>query len=329
MPRTAARGLFFCLPPARGSLLVFYHAFCYHDFIMGEFDLSAYLGDKKVAIDRALDGLVPPRDGHASVLHEAMRYSLFAGGKRLRPVLTLAAVEALGGDTALAMNTACALECIHTYSLIHDDLPALDNDDIRRGRPTCHRQYGEAMAILAGDGLLTLAFHIIVATTGARPEAIVRVVAEVAHGAGAEGMIGGQVVDIESEGKEISFPELEYIHTHKTGRLIRAAIRSGAILGDATPDELASLTEYAEAVGLAFQILDDILDVEGSSETMGKPVGGDAKKGKATYPALIGLEESREMGTELIETAIRALKKFDEKAEPLRAIAGYIISRKN
>ncbi len=296
---------------------------------MGEFDLSAYLRDKKAAIDRALDGLVPPEGGHAAMLHEAMRYSLFAGGKRLRPVLTLAAVEAVGGETSVAMNTACAMECIHTYSLIHDDLPALDNDDLRRGRPTCHRQYGEAMAILAGDALLTLAFDIIARTEGASPEAMVRVVAEVARGAGADGMIGGQVVDIESEGKEISFPELEYIHTHKTGRLIRAALRSGAILGGAADDELEAISEYAGAVGLAFQILDDILDVEGSSETMGKPVGGDAKKGKATYPSLIGLSESKEMAAELIKTATAALKGFDEKAEPLRAIAEYIIARNN
>jgi geranylgeranyl diphosphate synthase type II len=296
---------------------------------MGEFDLSAYLRDKKASIDRALDGLVPPEGGHAAILHEAMRYSLFAGGKRLRPVLTLAAVEAVGGETDVAMNTACAMECIHTYSLIHDDLPALDNDDLRRGRPTCHREYGEAMAILAGDALLTLAFDIIARTNGASPEAMVRVVAEVARGAGADGMIGGQVVDIESEGKEISFPELEYIHTHKTGRLIRAALRSGAILGGATEGELEAISEYAGAVGLAFQILDDILDVEGSSETMGKPVGGDAKKGKATYPSLIGLSESKEMAAELIKTATTAIKGFDEKAEPLRAIAEYIIARNN
>ncbi len=296
---------------------------------MGGFNLSAYLKEKKALVDSAMESLVPGDRGLASGLYEAMRYSLFAGGKRLRPILALSAVEAVGGDTSTAMKTACALECIHTYSLIHDDLPALDNDDLRRGRPTCHRQYGEAMAILAGDALLTLAFELIAATSGAEPEALMRVVSEAARGAGATGMIGGQVVDIESEGKEITYPVLEYIHTHKTGRLIGASIRSGAILGGASEDELSALTVYAEDVGLAFQILDDILDVEGSSDEMGKPVGGDAEKGKATYPAVIGLAESKGRAAELIDRAIKALERFDERAEPLRAIARYIISRNN
>ncbi len=234
--------------------------------IMDDFDLRGYLAEKKALIEGALEALVPSESGQARVLHEAMRYSLFAGGKRLRPILALASAEAVGGEASTTLNTACALECIHTYSLIHDDLPALDNDDLRRGRATCHREYGEAMAILAGDALLTTAFEMIARTAGAGPGALLRVVCEVACGAGADGMIGGQVVDIESEGKAISFPELEYIHTHKTGRLIRASVRSGAILGRATEHGLVALTEYPCRGGPAFQTLDEILDGEGSSE---------------------------------------------------------------
>ncbi len=298
-------------------------------FIMDRFDLSKYLEDKKALIEGALETHVPSDTGHAGLLHEAMRYSLFAGGKRLRPILTLASAEAVGGDISSALNTACAIECIHTYSLIHDDLPALDNDDLRRGRATCHRVYGEAMAILAGDALLTSAFEIISRPPAQDAEAVMKVIKEVACGSGAAGMIGGQVVDIESEGKEISYPELEYIHTHKTGRLILASVRCGAILGKATEGELKALTDYAEASGLAFQILDDILDVEGSPQEMGKPVGGDAEKGKATYPSVIGLTESKARADELMDSALKALEGFDGKAEPLRQIARYIISRKS
>ncbi len=296
---------------------------------MNTFDLQKYLEAKKVFIEKALDTLIPPLTGHTRVLNEAMRYSLFAGGKRLRPVLTLASAEAVGGDAGAALNTACAIECIHTYSLIHDDLPALDNDDLRRGRATCHREYGEAMAILAGDALLTSAFEIIAESPVADSGALVKVVGEVAAGAGHGGMIGGQVLDIESEGVDITLPELEYIHTHKTGRLILASVRCGAILGGASEAELASLTEYGEASGLAFQILDDILDVEGSPEEMGKAVGGDAEKGKATYPSLLGLAESRARAEELVASAIKALESFTERADPLRQIASYIISRRS
>ncbi|MFQ5428164.1 MAG: polyprenyl synthetase family protein [Thermodesulfobacteriota bacterium] len=296
---------------------------------MEPFDLKEYLEIKKAFIEGVLERLIPHKTGHTRVLNEAMRYSLFAGGKRLRPVLTLASAEAVGGDIDAAVNTACAIECIHTYSLIHDDLPALDNDDLRRGRPTCHREYGEAMAILAGDALLTLAFELIAESPVSHASALIRVIGEVAAGAGHAGMIGGQVVDIESEGKDISFPELEYIHTHKTGRLILASVRSGAILGGATDAELEALTAYAEASGLAFQIHDDILDVEGSPDEMGKPVGGDAEKGKATYPSLLGLVESKARGDELVESAIKALEGFGDKAEPLRQISSYILSRRN
>ncbi|MFQ5480169.1 MAG: polyprenyl synthetase family protein [Thermodesulfobacteriota bacterium] len=296
---------------------------------MDTFNLQKYLEAKKAFIDKALGALIPPAAGHASVLNEAMRYSLFAGGKRLRPVLTLASAEAVGGDIGAALNTACAIECIHTYSLIHDDLPALDDDDLRRGRATCHKEYGEAMAILAGDALLTSAFEMIAGSPLSDAGALVKVIGELAAGAGHGGMIGGQVVDLESEGLEISLPELEYIHTHKTGRLILASVRCGAILGGASAGELAALTEYAEASGLAFQILDDILDVEGSPEELGKAVGGDADKGKATYPSLLGLVESKALGKELVDSAIKAIEGFGESAEPLRQIAFYIISRRS
>jgi len=296
---------------------------------MDRFDLTQYLDDRKALVESALDAHVPSDTGHAGILHEAMRYSLFAGGKRLRPILTLASAEAVGGDVSLALNTACALECIHTYSLIHDDLPALDNDDLRRGMATSHVKFGEAMAILAGDALLTSAFEIILRPPCSDAGALAGVIKEVACGAGAGGMIGGQVVDIISEGKEISFPELEYIHTHKTGRLILASVRCGAILGGASEAELGALTEYAEAVGLAFQIHDDILDVEGSPKEMGKAVGGDAERGKATYPSLIGLAESRSRADDLMDSALKALDGFDDKAEPLRRIARYITSRKS
>jgi len=296
---------------------------------METFDLKKYLEEKKALIEGALERYVPSHSGHASLLHEAMRYSLFAGGKRLRPILTIAAAEAVGGDISSVMKTACAIECIHTYSLIHDDLPALDNDDLRRGRATCHRVYGEAMAILAGDALLTSAFEIISMPPTGDAESVMKVIRELSCGSGAAGMIGGQVVDIESEGKEISYPELEYIHTHKTGRLILASVRCGALLGGATEEELRDLTVYAESSGLAFQILDDILDVEGSPQDMGKSIGGDAEKGKATYPSLIGMVESKTRADELMDTALKSISGFDDKAGPLRGIASYIISRKS
>lgn len=291
-------------------------------------DLQVYLAEKTEIVNKRLLRLLPAVGDYPQSLHKAMHYSLFAGGKRLRPVLVLAAAEAVGGDAEAAINTACAFECIHTYSLIHDDLPAIDNDDLRRGRPTCHKEFGEATAILAGDALLTVAFGLIASTKGAAPSAVLGAVGELAKAAGSTGMIGGQMIDIESEGQEVSFPVLEYIHIHKTGELIRASVRCGALLGGASETELGPLTRYSEAIGLAFQIADDILDVEGSSEEMGKPTGGDQKKGKATYPAIIGLDASRQRAAELVSMAIEALSAFDAKAEPLREIARYITARK-
>ena len=221
-----------------------------------------------------------------------MHYSLFAGGKRIRPVLVLAASEAVGGDPSTALAVACAFECVHTYSLIHDDLPAIDNDDLRRGRPTCHKAFGEAVAILAGDALLTVAFDLAARTQSKDASVTGKVIRELARAAGSTGMIGGQMVDIESEGREISFPVLEYIHIHKTGELILAALRSGAILGGAPALALQQITRYGKSVGLAFQIADDILDVEGASEVTGKPVGGDEKKARPIPgPLGAGIEE--------------------------------------
>jgi len=291
-------------------------------------DLKKYIAEKAEFVNRGLEKLLSKEDEYPQTLHRAMRYSLFAGGKRLRPVLVLAAAEAVGGKVDDALNTACAFECIHTYSLIHDDLPAIDNDDLRRGRPTCHKVFGEATAILAGDALLTAAFGMIGESRVQDKGLVLKALLEVSRAAGSTGMIGGQVIDIESEGKDIPFPVLEYIHIHKTGELILAAIRCGAILGGAGEKALKSLTRYGEAVGLAFQIADDILDVEGTAEELGKTPGVDEKKGKATYPALIGIVESKKRAEELSDIAIQALEDFDKKADPLRSIAKYIVARK-
>lgn len=289
--------------------------------------LAQYLAEKAELINNALRERLPQEEDFPESLHKAMRYSLFAGGKRLRPVLALAACEAVGGSFEAALDAACALECIHTYSLIHDDLPALDNDALRRGRPTCHIVFGEAVAIMAGDALLTVAFGIMSRAAKKDAARALMAIAEVAAAAGSTGMIGGQVVDIESEGKDVDFPVLEYIHIHKTGKLILASVRSGAIMAGADEAQLAGLTRYGEAVGLAFQIADDILDVEGSSKDLGKATGGDAAKGKVTYPAVIGVDESRKRAAELVERAVKSLDAFDAKAEPLRAIARYIVAR--
>ena len=281
-------------------------------------------------VDEALERYLPPAHEHPAVIHEAMRYSVFAGGKRLRPILVLAAAEAVGDEAGAvaAMPVACSLELIHTYSLVHDDLPAMDNDDFRRGRPTNHKVYGEAMAILAGDALLTAAFELMGQSTGKfSPEAVNRVVVEIARAAGSQGLIGGQVVDTLSENKQVEAAVLEYIHRHKTGALFRAAIRSGAILNGASEEQLQALTVYAEQMGLAFQIKDDLLDIEGEQEKIGKPVGSDVKNQKATYPALYGMEKAREMAGLAAEEAVAALKIFGPKGEFLRSIMHFIINR--
>jgi geranylgeranyl diphosphate synthase, type II len=293
-------------------------------------DLNTYLKEKVALVDAALDRYLPGADTLPEKLHQAMRYSVMAGGKRVRPVLTLASCTAAGGREELALPAACALEMIHTYSLIHDDLPAMDDDDFRRGRPTNHKVYGEATAILAGDALLTEAFELLSDSqinAEVPASALLRVIHIIARCAGSTGMVGGQVVDMESEGKEIDFPTLEYIHTRKTGALLLASVQSGALLGGADDRTFNALTRYGSAAGLAFQIADDILNVVGDSATLGKTTGSDAERGKATYPALIGLEASRQRAQELKEMALTALEPLSEKAEPLRAIARYIVER--
>lgn len=293
-------------------------------------DIKVYLDTRRQWVDDALDRYLPSEDTLPASLHKAMRYSVFAGGKRIRPVLMLAACEAVGGNPEQVLPTACAIEMVHTYSLIHDDLPAMDDDDFRRGRPTSHKVFGEAAAILAGDALLTEAFILL-----SNPEAqhalpcevVGRVTHTLARCAGSLGMVGGQVVDMESEGREIDLPTLEYIHTHKTGALILAALQCGALIGGAGPEAFQALTRYGEAAGLAFQVADDILDVVGDQATLGKDVGSDQARGKATYVALLGLASARQRARELKDLAISALEPLGTRAEPLRRIADYIVDR--
>jgi geranylgeranyl diphosphate synthase type II len=296
-------------------------------------DLKHYLKERCKLVDNALEKLLPGEDDLPVSLHASMRYSVFAGGKRIRPILMLAACDAVGGDIDLAMPAACAMEMIHTYSLIHDDLPAMDDDDFRRGNPTNHKVFGEAVAILAGDALLTQAFIAMsnpVYAANVPPATLLAVVSEIGHCAGSYGMVGGQVVDMESEGKlDIDLPTVQYIHTHKTGALIKASVKAGALLGAADEKALAALTRYGEVVGLAFQIADDILDIEGTTEQIGKDAGSDEARGKATYPAVVGLPESKKRATELVEMALESLHGFDDRAEPLREIARYIVARKS
>ena len=295
-------------------------------------DIKAYLQKKKVVVDRSLEKLVPPAKTFPPIVHEAMRYSLFAGGKRVRPLLAIASAEALGAPIAGLLPIAGSLELIHTYSLIHDDLPAMDDDDLRRGRPTCHKVYGEAIAILAGDGLLNMAFEVLSdprrlkTVPAGRVLAIIR---ELSTASGVFGMVGGQVVDIQSEGKEVDFPTLEYIHTHKTGALIRSSVRIGALYARAGKRQFTALSHYGELVGLAFQIADDILDLTGTQEELGKDVGSDLKKDKKTFPSFYGLEESRRRAVEVADKAVYLLKDFDRKADPLRELAKYIVQRVN
>ncbi|MHC1698151.1 MAG: polyprenyl synthetase family protein [Geobacteraceae bacterium] len=296
-------------------------------------DLKSYLKKMQKLVDESLENYLPQKDELPSSIHTAMRYSMFAGGKRVRPILLLAACEAVGGEMKKAMAAACAMEMIHTYSLIHDDLPAMDDDDFRRGNPTNHKVFGEATAILAGDALLTEAFILLshpCCSADLDPAVQRQVIHEMAVCAGSRGMIGGQVVDMESEGKaEIDLATVLYIHTHKTGALIKAAVRGGALIGGAEGQKLDAITRYAEAIGLAFQIADDILDIEGTTEQIGKDAGSDQARGKATYPAVLGLAESKRRAEELVDAAIEALSIFDEKAEPLREIAKYIVKRKS
>jgi geranylgeranyl diphosphate synthase type II len=285
--------------------------------------VRTFLEEKAARTEAALRGYFAAWSGMPETLREAMHYSLFAGGKRLRPALALGAAAIVSGDDAAAMPAACAIEMIHTYSLIHDDLPAMDDDDLRRGKPTSHKVYGEAVAILAGDALLTMAFD--VAAQSGSP----RIVSEIARAAGAEGMVGGQVIDLMSEDKHLTLDELRHLHACKTGALIRASVRCGAILGGADDAQLDALTRYGEHIGLAFQIADDILDVVGTTEALGKQVGSDEANLKSTYPALLGLDRARQLADEAVADALAALEPFGPEADTFRALAQYIVDREN
>ncbi len=293
-------------------------------------DLSHYLAERTALVDAALDRYLPQEQMLPARLHQSMRYSVFAGGKRIRPVLMLAACEAVGGEVARAIPAACAMEMIHTYSLINDDLPAMDDDDFRRGRLTNHKVYGEATAILAGDALLTQAFGLLAGSEALKdvPAHVrLQIIGNIATAAGSLGMVGGQVVDMESEGHDFDLPTLEYIHTHKTGALILASITSGALIGGADQEASRALERYGAAIGLAFQIADDILDIVGNLEAIGKDVGSDEARGKATFPALLGLGASRDRARELRDTALSALAPLGDKGERLRQIAHFVIDR--
>ena len=299
------------------------------DSQLTEFDLSAYLAEHRQRVEAALDAAVPMQ--YPETLYESMRYSLLAGGKRLRPILCLAACELVGGDREVAIPTACALEMIHTMSLIHDDLPSMDNDDYRRGRLTNHKVYGEDVAILAGDALLTYAFeYVATATQGAAPERVLQVIAGLGKAVGGEGLVGGQIVDLASEGNpDTTLETLNYIHNHKTAALLEISVTSGAILAGASAEQVQCLRDYAQRIGLAFQIVDDILDITSTAETLGKSIGKDVAAQKATYPSLWGLEESRRQADHLIESAKDALAGFGPANQPLLAIADYIVARTN
>jgi len=293
--------------------------------------IEAYLNRRAVAVNHALEALVPSEMTPPQNLHRAMRYSLMGGGKRLRPVLVLMAGEALGAETDDLMPAACAMEMIHTYSLIHDDLPAMDNDDLRRGRPTCHKAFGEAVAILAGDALLTRAFEVLALHAPAgNIDRQIRVIKEVAAAAGTvNALIGGQMADIESEGRQVSDSTLEYIHRSKTGAMIRASVTIGGIIAGADPEQIETLRSYGEKIGLAFQVADDILDVTSTSEQLGKTPGKDMAAQKATYPALHGLAQSEDHARQLVDDAVTIISALGPAAHKLQEMARFIIARRS
>ncbi len=291
--------------------------------------LESYLAGKREAVERALDRFLPPAGTPPGTLHEAMRYSVFSGGKRLRPILAIAAFEIAGGEGEAVMAPACATEIVHTYSLIHDDLPAMDDDDLRRGRPTCHKVYGEATAILAGDGLLTLAFDVVAREETLPPERRVAIARELARANGPSGMVGGQVADMEGECAEPTLEGVSFIHRRKTALPIEAAVAIGALAAGAGDETLAALRAYGGAVGLSFQIADDLLDERGTAEEMGKAVGKDRGKGKLTYPGVVGIDAAEARARDLVDEAIAALAPFGDEAWPLREIARFIVDRRN
>ncbi len=291
-------------------------------------DINAYLSESKKLVDECLEKLLPAESTEPSTIHKAMRYSVFAGGKRVRPILVLASGESVSGKRDILLHLGAGIEMMHTYSLIHDDLPALDNDDLRRGLPTCHKVFGDAMAILAGDALMTRCYQILVDLPGISDSTRVKIIREISRATGTiDGMVGGQVVDLESEGKPISARVLEYIHDSKTGALLRACVRCGALAAGAGNNELEALTEFGSKIGLVFQIVDDILDVTSSSEALGKTAGKDEKVKKATYPAFYGIEASRQKASELVASALEDIRDFGENAKYLRSLAQFVLSR--
>ncbi len=295
-------------------------------------DIHHYLDQQRQRVDRFLEQSLPGTLSDPEKLYESMRYSLLAGGKRIRPILTIAAAQALGYDKDAMLPFATSLEFVHTYSLIHDDLPAMDDDDYRRGRLTNHKVFGDGMAILAGDALLTMAFELCSQDDKANSLTAshrLNIIRELAFGSGHQGMVGGQVMDIQAETQEVELAHLQKIHSHKTGQLIRAAVRIGGIIGGASSAQLASLTGYAEDIGLAFQIADDVLNMVGTREELGKEPGTDEKRGKKTYPSFFGIDGARQLGEECVERAVKRLEFFDRQADPLRHIATYIIERRN
>ena len=289
--------------------------------------LEGYLAARTAGVNQALDRFMPPATAKPATIHRAMRYSLFAGGKRIRPALCLAAAAACGGDEPDALPLACAVECIHTYSLIHDDLPAMDDDDYRRGKLTNHKVFGEGIAVLAGDALLTQAFEVAAKCKGWPRYPHQTIILELARAAGSLQLIAGQVADLEGEGNKISAPQLRYIHERKTSALLCCSVRLGGMSANCTPAQLAALTDFGYHVGLAFQVIDDILDVTQTSEQLGKTAGKDVAVQKATYPAIVGLEISRKIAGQLTARAFAALKRFKGKAAALEALAGYLLRR--
>ena len=291
-------------------------------------DIQLYLSDSKKLVDDCLERLLPPEIEKPETIHKAMRYSVFAGGKRVRPILVLASGESLAGDRNVLLHLGAAIEMMHTYSLIHDDLPALDNDDLRRGLPTCHKVFGDAIAILAGDALMTRCYQVLADIPELSDTVRLCIIREIAAATGTvKGMIGGQVVDLESEGKPIGAHALEYIHYSKTGALLKACVRCGALAAGAEVKALHALTEFGQKIGLVFQIVDDILDITSSSEVLGKTAGKDEKVKKATYPAFYGIEASKQKAKELADSAMEDIRDFGEGAQFLRGIATFIVSR--
>jgi len=291
------------------------------------FDLQSFLTTRMESVNAALDRFLPSEKTKPATIHKAMRYSLFAGGKRMRPAVLLAAAEACGGKEADALPLACAVECIHTYSLIHDDLPAMDNDDFRRGKPTNHKVFGEGIAVLAGDALLTQAFEIAAQAKGWPRYSHRDLILEIAIASGSLQLVAGQVADLEGEGKKLSVSELRYIHERKTSALLCCSVRLGGMSANCTPSQLTALTDFGYNVGLAFQVIDDILDVTQTTEQLGKTAGKDVAVQKATYPAVVGLEKSRKIAEQLTAKAFAALKVFKGKAAALEGLAEYLLKR--